>query len=165
MSALTLSLHPSCVNANMVGVKKTSIQKKDKAHLVQSLSSLQCTLMTDPRPLFSSVTTSHSSTQENGCGASMKCRPVMVAKAVNAFLTMWIPRRALCFSDYKSIHTWGETFPLGWCHVKCLSPQGKKSVSEKTLHTFTAQYHTFMTDITIQWINTVIEQKCACSVR
>ena len=94
----------------------------------------------------STLLISHNFTQENGCGASMKCRPVMVAKAANAFLTMWIPRRALCFSDYKSTHTWGETSPLGWCHVKCLSPQGKKSVSEKTLHTFTAQCHTFMTD-------------------
>lgn len=126
MSALTLSFHSSCVNTTKVGVKK-HLYKKERAHLVQSLSSLQCTLMTDSRPLFSSVTTSHSSTQENGCGVRMKRGPVMVAKAVNAFLTMWILCRALGFSDYKSLHTWGE---ISFRMVPCeMSEPSRKETS------------------------------------
>ena len=110
MSALTLSFHSSCVNTNMVGVKNISTgTKKTRAHLVQSLSPLQHTLMTDSRPLFSSVTTSHSSgSQENGCRVSMKSGPVMVAKAFNVFLTMWILCGTPFFSDCKSVYTQGE---------------------------------------------------------
>lgn len=68
LKSLTVSICPSCVNTNMVGVK-TFTKKKEKkisAHLVRPLSSLQWTLMTELRPLFSSAATSHSSEREKG---------------------------------------------------------------------------------------------------
>lgn len=95
VSAFTLALHSSCVNGNTVGVKKIHTkEKKPWAHLLQSLSSLQCTLMTDARPPFSSVTASHSRSQENGCGASMGSGPATVRLSLvcDFFAGISIPR-------------------------------------------------------------------------
>lgn len=85
MSALTLSFLPSCVNTNMVGVKNIYTKKKKKE--TQSSSGAVIIPFTMHSHDRLSLLISDSS-QEDGCRGSIRNQPVMVAKAVNTFLTI-----------------------------------------------------------------------------